>query len=128
VPRLFELPTALLEYLDLSQGDCSPPTPPGCYTYMIMIIKMIEIYNIAAWAYYCWHTTSKQSHHAPHLRIYRLKEGASLSATVCSTRYSAVRNNNCLKRTFVIKVASTDDFRNKWKPLRAIDTFSGEQR
>jgi len=28
VPRLFELLTALLEYLDLLQGDCSPP-PSG---------------------------------------------------------------------------------------------------
>jgi len=29
--------------------------PQGCYTYMIMIIKMIEIY-IAAHPYYCWRT------------------------------------------------------------------------
>jgi len=29
---------------------------------------------------------------------------------------------------FVIKVATMDDFRNKWKPSRAIDTFCGEQR
>jgi len=47
---------------------------------MIMIIKMIEIYNIAARPYYCWHTSSKQSHHAAHLHIYRLREGASLPA------------------------------------------------
>jgi len=46
-PRLFELPTALLEYLGLLQGDCPPPPPQGCYTYMIMIIKMIEIYTAA---------------------------------------------------------------------------------
>jgi len=54
----------------------------GCYTYMIMIIKMIEIYNIAAQPYYCepMHTTSKQLHRAPHLHIYRLKEDASLPA------------------------------------------------
>jgi len=31
-----------------------PPAPQGCYTYMIMIIKMIEIYNIAAQPYYCY--------------------------------------------------------------------------
>jgi len=39
--------------------------------------------------------------------------------------------NNCLKRTFAIKVATTDDFCSKWKPSRAyhkIDTFRGEQR
>jgi len=41
--------TALLEYLDLLQGGYSPPAPPG--SYMIMIIKMIEIYNIAAQSY-----------------------------------------------------------------------------
>jgi len=34
----------------------------------------------------------------------------------------------CLKRTFVIKVATTDDFCNKWKPSRGIGTFRGEQR
>jgi len=48
------LPTALLEYLDLLQRGCSSRAPPGCYAYMIMIIKMIEIYNIAAQPYYCW--------------------------------------------------------------------------
>jgi len=30
------------------------------------------------------------------------------------------------KKNFVIKVATTDDFRHKWKPSRAIDTFRGE--
>jgi len=34
---------------------------------------------------------------------------------------------NCLKRIFVTKEATTDDFRNKWKPSRAINTFCGEQ-
>jgi len=93
---------------------------------MIMIIKMIEIYNIAAQPYYCWHTTSKQSHRAPHLHIYCLKEGASIP-----TRYSAVRINNCFKKNLciqTIKVATTDNFRNKWKPSCIIDTFCGEQR
>jgi len=86
MPCLFELPTALLEYLDFLwgggaleyldffTGGCSPP---GCYTYMIMIIKMIEIYNIAAQSYYCWwtmHTASKQSHCTLHLCIYHLKK------------------------------------------------------
>jgi len=35
-------------------GDCSPSAPQRRYTYMIMIIKMIEIYNIAAQPYYWW--------------------------------------------------------------------------
>jgi len=75
VPHLFELPTALLEYLNLLQGGCSPPAPQGCYTYMIMIIKMIEIYNIAPQPYISgepMHTTSKQLHRAPHLRFFFL--------------------------------------------------------
>jgi len=92
---------------------------------MIMIIKMIEICNIAALPYYCWHTTSKQSHRAPHLCIYHLKEGASLPA-MFNPLFSST-NQQLFKRTFVIKVATTDDFRNKWKPSRAIDTFRGEQ-
>jgi len=72
------------------------------------------------------HTASKQSHRTPHLRIYRLKEGALLPAMF--NLYSAVQINNCLKRTFVTKVATTDDLRNNLKPSCAIDTFRGEQR
>jgi len=87
---------------------------------------MIEIYNIAARPYYCWHTTSKQSHRAPHLRIYRLKEGISLPA-MFNPLWSST-NQQLFKRTFVIKVATTDDFRNKWKPSCVIDTFRGEKR
>jgi len=34
----------------------NPSAPQGYYTYMITIIKMIEIYNIAAQPYYCWWT------------------------------------------------------------------------
>jgi len=58
------------------------------------------------------------------------KEDASLPAMFnCLCSSTAVQINNCLKRTFVINVATmkiTDDFRNKWKPSRAyhkIDTF-----
>jgi len=68
-----------------------------------MIIKMIEIYNIAAWPYYCWHTTLKQSHRAPHLRIYRLKEGASLPAMFnllfSSTNQQLLKKNICNQST-----------------------------
>jgi len=78
VPRLFELPTALLGYLDLLQGKCSPSALQGCYTYMI--IKMTEIYNIAAQPCEPMHTTLKQSQRAPRICIYRLKEDASLPA------------------------------------------------
>jgi len=104
---------------------------------------MIEIYNIAARPYIGgepMHTTSKKFHRAPHLRIYRLKEDASLPAIfnpLCSSIdniptdtiiYGSSTNQQLLKRTFVIKVATSDDFCNKRKPSRAIDTFRGEQR
>jgi len=57
VPRSFELSTALLEYLDLFlQGDAAP-LPLRVAHYMIM--KMVEIYNIAAQLYYCWQTHIK---------------------------------------------------------------------
>jgi len=72
------------------------------------------------------HTTSKQSHGMPHLSIYHLKEDASLQAMfnpLCSST-----NQQLFKRTFVIKVATMDDFHNKWKPSHAIDTFRSEQR
>jgi len=46
---LFDYYSVCLVYssyrLLLLQGDYSPPAPQGCYTYTIMIIKMIEIYN-----------------------------------------------------------------------------------
>jgi len=90
---------------------------------MIMTIKMIEIYNIAARPNYCWHTTSKQLHRVSHLHIYRLKEGTSLPA-MFDPLFSSMNQ----QRTFAIKVATTDDFRNKWKPSLTIDTFRGEQR
>jgi len=50
----------------------------------------------------------------------------TLRYQLCSTFYAVVQIEDCLKRTFVIKVATTDDFCNKWKPTRAyrkIDTF-----
>jgi len=49
-----------------------------------------------------------------------LSEKKTLLYQLCSTRYAAVRINNCLKRTFVIKVATTDNFCNKWKPYHKI--------
>jgi len=58
-------------------------------------------------------------------------EKKTLCYQLCSTRYAPVRISNCLKRIFVIKVATMDNFCNKWKPPRVyhkIDTFRGEQR
>jgi len=75
VPRLFELPTALLEYLDLLQRGCNPLP----LTYMIMF-KIIVKYTIS----YYWRRTHAYYIEtiAPraHLRIYRLKEDTSLPA------------------------------------------------
>jgi len=91
---------------------------------MIMIIKMIEIYSIAARPYYCWHTTLKQSHCAPRLHIYCLNEGASLPA-MFNLLFSST-NQQLLKENFCNQ--SSHYGRNKWKPSHAIDTFRGEQR
>jgi len=44
----------LYQSISIFYRGAAAPCPPGCYTYMIMIIKMIEIYNIAAQPYYCW--------------------------------------------------------------------------
>jgi len=38
--------------------------------------------------------------------MYLLSEKKTLNYQLCSTRYAAVRINNCLKRTFIIKVAT----------------------
>ena len=123
----------LLYYV--SRSFTSPPAPQGCYTYMIAtpiwlwLLKWL-IYNIAAQPYYCWWTHASYIETiAPRAPLtYLSSEKKTLCSQLCSTRYSAVRINNCSKRTFVIKVATTDDFRNKWKPSRAIGTFRGEQR
>jgi len=102
VPHLFELATdCSIRVSRFSQGDCSPPAPQCCYTYMIMIIKMIEI---AARPYYYWHTTSKQLHRVPHLHIYRLKEGTSLPA-MFNPLFSGT-NQQLFKKNFCKKVAT----------------------
>jgi len=128
VPHLFELPTALLEYLDLLQVDCSPPAPQGCYTYMI--IKMIEVYITALIiAGETMDTTSKQLYCSPHLCIIlsiSLKEDTSLP-TMFSPLFNST-NQQLFKKNFCNQRSRTDDFRNKWKPSRAIDTFRGEKR
>jgi len=72
------------------------------------------------------HTALKQSHRTSCLCIFRLKEDASLPA-MFNPLFSST-NQQLFKRTFLIKVATTDDFRNKWRPSHAIDTFRGEQR
>jgi len=129
---LFELLTALLEYLDLLHGDCTLIAPP----------KLLRLWfwlwlkcNIAAQPYYWWWP---HAYHietiAPHPTYVFIvwKEDVSLPAMfnpLCSST-----NLQLFKRPFAIKVATmkiTDDFCYKWKPSRAyhkIDTFCGEQR
>jgi len=111
-------------------GGLQPPCPPGYYSYMIMIIKMIEIYNIVAQPYYCWWTHAYCIETiAPRTpNTYLLSEKKMLCYQLCSTHYAAIRINNHLKRTFVIKVATMDNFHNKWHTYHKIDTFCGEQR
>jgi len=96
-----------------------------------MIIKMIEIYYIAAQPCEPMHAASKRSYRTPHLHIYHLKRRHFVTSYVQPIIQQYGLINNCLKRTFVIEVATTDDFHNKWKPSRAyhkIDTFRGKQR
>jgi len=67
--------------------------PPSCYTYMIVIMK----YTIL------WHSlivagepTSKQSHRAPHLCIYRLKRRFAMFNLLCSsTNQLLFKKNFC---------------------------------
>jgi len=68
-----------------------------------MIIKMIEIYNIAAQSYYCRWThvyyIETIAPHTPHLHIYRLKENTSLPAMLnplfSSTNQQLFKKNFC---------------------------------
>jgi len=54
----------------------------------------------------------KYWHRAP--LVYLLYEKKTFHCQLCSTRYTAVQTNNCLKRTSAIKEATmkiTNDFR-----------------
>jgi len=56
------------------------------------------------------------------LCTYLSSEKKTLCCQLCSTCYTAVQIDNCLKRTSAIKVATmkiTDDFCYEWKPSRA---------
>jgi len=101
VPCLFELPTALLEYLDLLQGCCSPPafrvaTPIWLWLWNIQysgtaLLLLVNPFILHQNNYIV----------CPTYVFIVWKEDALLP-----THYAAVRINNCLKRTFVIKVAT----------------------
>jgi len=95
----FKLPTALLDYLDLLQGAAAPLSLQIA-TSMIMIMVEIQYSNTAL--------LFPIKTIAPPL-MYLLFEKKTLCCQLCSTRYAAVRINNC----FAIKVAT---FCYKWKP------------
>jgi len=102
--------------------------PPGLLhlQYMIMIIKMIEIYSITTaqpyyylWTYaYCIETIAPC---AP-LMHFCWSEKKMLCYQPCSTHYAVVQISNCLKRTSVIKVTTTENFYNKFKPSHTVPT------
>jgi len=122
MPHLFEFLTALLEYLLLQGAPC----PSGCYTYMIID----WIYTIYSSSTALLLLVNSCMLHQNNRNTCPTCVFSSEKKTLCSTRYAAVQINYCLKRTFAIKVATTDDFHNKWKLSCAykIDTFHGEQR
>jgi len=97
VPRLFKLLTALLEYLDLLQGGCSPGL-------LHLYDCDYEIYNIAHSLIIAGEPIQTIAPCAP--LTFLLFEKKTLRYQLSSTHYAAVRINNCLKRTFVIKVAT----------------------
>jgi len=106
VPRLFELPTALLEYLTGLQS----PTFWGCYTYMIVIMKY-TIYRTALLLIIAGEPSIETI--APRAPLaYLSSEKKALRHQLCTTCYAVIQINNYLNRTFVIKVATmkiTDD-------------------
>jgi len=79
---------------------------------MIMII-IIEggtaSWTLHACRLWLWNIPIHTATIAPHAPLtYLLSEKKILRYQLCSTCYAAVRINNCLKRTFVIKVTTTD--------------------
>jgi len=101
-----------------------------------LFMIMIEIQYSDTALYYYWRTHAchiKTRHCAP--QLYQLSsEKKTLCCHLSSTHCTAVQINNCLKRTFAIKVSTMkimDSFHYEWKPSRAyhkIDTFCHEQR
>jgi len=99
VPCLFELPTALLEYLDLLR-EVAVPLPSGL---LHLYDCDYEIYNIAHSLIIAGEPIQTITPRAP--LAFLLSEKKTL-------RYQPIRIHNCLKRTFAIKVANmkiTDD-------------------
>jgi len=92
--HLFELPTVLLEYLNLLQGVCSPPVATPIWLWLWNI-------QYSAQPYYCWWNHPNKD---PTYVFIVWKEDALLPAMfnpLCSSI-----NQQIFKRTFVIKVAT----------------------
>jgi len=74
---------------------------------MIVIITIIEIYNIEAALLLLVNHACCIKTIAPRAQLtYLSSEKKTLRYQLCSTCYAAVQINSCLKRTFVIKVAT----------------------
>jgi len=131
VPTLLKVPN-LLVYLFVNFFDYNYNLKYRVESHSIIItifvnffwIIMIIIENVVS-----MHTASKQWHRAPPEKMLRLM----LQCWLCSTRYTAVWINNCLKRTSAIKVATmkiTDDFWSHQVRATKLTLFMvhGEQR
>jgi len=89
-------------------GGCSPPALQVATPIWLWLL------NIQYSSTDCWWTHSYCIEAiAPHAPLtYLSSEKKTLCYQLCSTHYAAIRINNCLKTTFVIKVATmkiTDD-------------------
>jgi len=92
------VPTALSIFY---RGDCSTPALRVATPIWLWLLKMIEIYNIAAQPYYWWwthaySTTLKQSHHMPHLHIYCLKRRSFVASYVQPITQQYESTTTCL--------------------------------
>jgi len=98
VPHLFKLPTALLEYLDLLQGGCSP-LPSGL---LHLYDCDYEIYNIVAQFYYYWWAHSycieTITTHTP--LTYLSSEKKTLHYQLCSTPLCSSTIQQLFKKNF----------------------------
>jgi len=96
---LFELLTALLEYLDLLQRGCSPPAFRVIWDLWLWNIQYSGTALLLLVNPFILHRNNRTARPTYVLIV-------TLRYQLCSTRYAAVQINYCFKRTFVIKVAT----------------------
>jgi len=126
----------LLNMVQLSFGLLYSPAQGRSYPSRLLHLYDYDYYNdwniqysstaLLLLMHTAGHTALKQSHCAPHLHI-----SSERRHFVTSYVQPIMQQYESTKRTFIIKVATTDDFRNKWKlscAYHKINTFHGEQR